>query len=84
MPHTDILNTFKTLKLYGMADAFTDLTKSTPQPSLTPQMWLETLLKAEVADRKVRSINYQMSSAKFPVHRDIVSRAMLYDPLRVG
>jgi hypothetical protein len=38
MPHTDILHTFKTLKLYGMADAFADLTKSTPQPSLTPQM----------------------------------------------
>ena len=73
MSHTDIdiLHTFKTLKLYGMADAFADLTKSMPQSSLTPQMWLETLLKAEVADRKVRSINYQMSSAKFPVHRDI-------------
>jgi len=73
MSHTDIdiLHTFKTLKLYGMADAFADLTKSMPQSSLTPQMWLETLLKEEVADRKVRSINYQMSSAKFPVHRDI-------------
>jgi DNA replication protein DnaC len=71
MQHTDILHTLKTLKLYGMADAFADLVQSTPKPSLTPEMWLETLLKAEASDRKVRSINYQMSVAKFPVHRDI-------------
>ena len=71
MQHTDILHNLKILKLYGMADAFTDLIQSTPKPSLTPEMWLEALLKAEVADRKVRSINYQMSAAKFPVHRDI-------------
>lgn len=71
MQHTDLLHNLKTLKLYGMADAFADLIQSTAKPSLTPEMWLETLLKAEAADRKVRSINYQMNVAKFPVHRDI-------------
>lgn len=28
---------------------------------------LETLLKAEVAEREVHSINYQMKAARFPV-----------------
>jgi DNA replication protein DnaC len=32
---------------------------------------LETLLKAEVAERDVRSINYQMKTAKFPAYRDL-------------
>ncbi|QBC45967.1 hypothetical protein C1H71_20380 (plasmid) [Iodobacter fluviatilis] len=34
--------------------------------------WLiEHLLQAEHSDRKVRSIQHQMSAAKFPVHRDL-------------
>jgi len=32
---------------------------------------LETLLKAEMAEREVRSINYQMKAARFPVYRDL-------------
>ena len=32
---------------------------------------LEALLKAEVAEREVRSINYQMKVARFPAYRDL-------------
>lgn len=32
---------------------------------------LDQLIKAEVADREVRSINYQMKAARFPAHRDL-------------
>lgn len=32
---------------------------------------LETLLKAEVSDREVRSIAYQLNVAKFPAYRDL-------------
>lgn len=71
MLHTNILETLKTLKLYGMAEAFTEINQTALHSSLSPQMWLESLLKAEIADRKVRSINYQTHAAKFPVHRDI-------------
>jgi DNA replication protein DnaC len=71
MPHTNILQEFKELKLYGMADAFLELTQSTSKQSELPKVWIESLLKSEIADRKVRSINYQMGAAKFPVHRDI-------------
>lgn len=71
MPHTSILQDFKALKLYGMADAFLEITQSTSKQSELPKVWIESLLKSEIADRKVRSINYQMGAAKFPVHRDI-------------
>ena len=33
---------------------------------------LDSLIKAEMAEREVRSINYQMRIAKFPVYRDLV------------
>lgn len=71
MPHTNILQDFKSLKLYGMADAFLEITQSTSKQSELPKSWIESLIKSEIADRKVRSINYQMGAAKFPVHRDI-------------
>jgi DNA replication protein DnaC len=32
---------------------------------------LEQLIKAEVAEREVRSINYQMHIARFPAHKDL-------------
>ncbi|EPG5881912.1 IS21-like element helper ATPase IstB [Acinetobacter baumannii] len=33
---------------------------------------LDSLIKAEVAEREVRSVNYQLRVAKFPVYRDLV------------
>ena len=32
---------------------------------------IEHLLQAETSDRAMRSVNYQMGAAKFPVHRDL-------------
>jgi DNA replication protein DnaC len=32
---------------------------------------LETLLKSEVSERDIRSINYQMKAARFPAYRDL-------------
>lgn len=73
MPHTNIIDNLKILKLHGMAEAFTDLNQRQAASKLSPlsHQWLEGLIKAEIADRKVRAINYQMSVAKFPVHRNI-------------
>jgi DNA replication protein DnaC len=34
---------------------------------------LASLIKAEVAEREVRSVNYQLRVAKFPVYRDFVN-----------
>lgn len=36
-------------------------------------MLIEHLLQAETTDRAMRSVQYQMASARFPVHRDLAS-----------
>jgi DNA replication protein DnaC len=66
-----MITTLKSLKLFGMADTIgTMATQASPAYQQAVPI-LETLLKAEVADREVRSINYQMKAAKFPAYRDL-------------
>lgn len=71
MSDTSLIDTLRSLKLHGMADTISDLSQSLRQGTLTPEKWLEELMKAELADRRVRSITYQMGVAKFPVARDM-------------
>lgn len=66
-----LVATLKTLKCYGMAAAVTELDEQQSPAYRDAVPVLETLLKAEVAERDVRSINYQMKVAKFPAYRDL-------------
>jgi len=62
----------KAMKLYGMASAWGELTAKDNDPGIQTARWLiEQLLEAESTDRAMRSIRYQMSSARFPIHRDL-------------
>jgi DNA replication protein DnaC len=66
-----MITTLKSLKLFGMAETIgTMATQAAPAYQQAVPI-LETLLKAEVAEREVRSINYQMKVAKFPAYRDL-------------
>jgi len=66
-----LITTLKTLKLFGMADTVANLaTQASPAYQQAVPI-LETLLKAEVAEREVRSINYQMKAARLPAYRDL-------------
>jgi DNA replication protein DnaC len=68
----EIISELKALKLYGMAEAWSELTSRGQPSALEDTRWLiEHLLDAEAADRTLRSIRYQMHAAKFPVHRDL-------------
>jgi DNA replication protein DnaC len=73
---SDIINQFKALKLYGMAECYAELlTQNLTNTSETidSSTWLlNQLLKAEATDRSIRTIRYQMTSAKFPIHRDLL------------
>lgn len=72
--NTEILvNTLKSLKLFGMADTVSDLAAQSSPVYRQALPVLENLLKAEVAEREMRSINYQMKVAKFPAYRDLSS-----------
>ncbi len=66
-----MITTFKTLKLFGMADSILDLSEQGSPTFQQAVPILESLLKAEVAERDVRSINYQMKAAKFPAYKDL-------------
>ncbi len=71
MNNESLITTLKSLKLYGMADTINNLTTQGAPAFQQALPTLETLLKAEVAEREVRSINYQMNVAKFPAYRDL-------------
>ena len=66
-----MITTLKTLKLFGMADTIGNMATQASPVYQQALPILETLLKAEVAEREVRSINYQMKVAKFPAYRDL-------------
>lgn len=71
MSYTDLTEKLRSLKLQGMADAFTDLSQQAGFSKLTKEALLDELTRAEWAERKTRSVNYQMGTARFPVARDL-------------
>jgi len=72
MADTNIIAELKALRLYGMANGFTELIEHGGAATITSSQWLiEHLLKAESTDRAMRSVRYQMHVARFPVHRDL-------------
>ena len=71
MPNEAIIANLKTLRLYGMAAAVAELAAQGAPTFTQSTDLLDQLIRAEVADREVRSINYQMKAARFPAHRDL-------------
>ena len=71
---TDLLTQLKGLRLYGMAEAWSELRAEAPQrkQALSPEVVLSQLIQAEITDRHIRSLKYQLKIAKFPIHRDLV------------
>ncbi len=73
---SDIISQLKALKLYGMAACYAELQTQnlagTVELIHSTQWLLDQLLQAESIDRGIRTIRYQMSSAKFPIHRDLL------------
>jgi DNA replication protein DnaC len=67
----DITDELKELRLHGMAGAWTDLMTQGDNPVASSTWLIEHLLRAEHADRAMRSVRHQMAAAKFPVHRDL-------------
>jgi DNA replication protein DnaC len=68
----DVTAELKSLRLHGMAGAWSELVEQGRNAGLDSSRWLiEHLLQAETTDRAMRSVSYQMSAAKFPAHRDL-------------
>ena len=68
----DVAAELRSLRLYGMMSAWEEVAADGNSVGMQTSRWLiEHLLQAEHTDRHMRSISYQMHSARFPVHRDL-------------
>ena len=61
----------RSLKLYGMANAVDDLVAQGAPAFEAATPLLSQLLKAEIAEREVRSIAYHTKVARFPAYKDL-------------
>lgn len=77
----DRLAQLKSLRLYGMATAWSELLAEGPRQPMQPEAWLDRLIDAEQTDRQVRSLRYQMKAARFPIHRDLTGIDWTETPL---
>lgn len=73
MQRHELLNQLKELKLYGMVNTFDETVTQGLRRKRTVQEILGQLCMAEAAERKVRSIRYQLRAAHFPVPKDLDS-----------
>jgi DNA replication protein DnaC len=66
-----LMEAIGTLGLYGMKVTLDEILAAGIKSRATPEKILCDLLEAEMAERKVRSIRYRMSLARFPVDKDL-------------
>lgn len=71
----------KALNLFGMATALAEIQAESPRRALTPEGCLQRLIAAEIAARQARSLRYQLTVAKFPIHRDLLGFVWEESPL---
>ena len=71
MQHEAMVTTLRSLKLFGMAQAVAELGQQGAPAFQAARGMLADLLKAEMAEREVRSVAYQMKIARFPAYRDL-------------
>jgi DNA replication protein DnaC len=75
------LTSLKALHLYGMATAWAELQAEKPRQTHRPETWMERLITAEQTDRQLKSLRYQLKSARFPIHRDLLGIDWTETPL---
>jgi DNA replication protein DnaC len=61
----------RSLKMYGLAQAASELIEQGAPAFTAAVPILSQLLKAEIAEREVRSIAYQIKAARFPAYKDL-------------
>ena len=71
MLRNDILALLKELKLHGLRGAYDEMLEHGRRSGATLERFLLDLLKAEQAERRVRSIRYRLGIARFPVSKDL-------------
>lgn len=86
MLRDDVLQMMNTLKLRGMSAVYDEVLTNGRTRQLTPEKVLLELLRAESAERQMRSIRYRLAQARFPVAKDLDSfsfKEAVVDEVRV-
>src|SRR6201987_579914 len=71
MERPDVLELMAQLKLYGMRAAYDEVMATGIKRHHEPPRILGDLLAAEIAEKRARSIKYQLTLAKLPLVQDI-------------
>ena len=71
MERTQLFDLMGELKLYGMKAAFDEIMATAVKRQHEPQRIVGDLLTAEVNEKQVRSIKYQLTIAKLPLAKDL-------------
>jgi len=71
MERSAILAAMGELKLYGMKAAFDEIIATAVKRQYEPQRIIGDLLTAEINEKQVRSIKYQITISKLPLAKDI-------------
>jgi len=61
----------RALRLHGMAQSWPELVAKARHHAFVPEQLVAELIAAEMAEREVKSLAYQMKAARFPAHRDL-------------
>jgi len=71
MERSQLFDLMNELKLYGMKAAFDEIMATAVKRQHEPQDIIGDLLKAEISEKQVRSIKYQLTIAKLPLAKDL-------------
>ena len=71
MERSEIFGLMGQLKLHGMKAAYDELMTTAIKRQHEPQRIVAELLAAEIADKKARSIRYQLGIARLPLAKDL-------------
>jgi len=71
MQRHDVIELLKALKLYGMVNTFDEIITKGAKEQLSIVDILAILCQEEAAERKLRSIRYQLGIARFPIAKDL-------------
>ena len=72
MERSEILEMLATLQLAGMRAAYDEIMSVGIKRQHSVERIIGALMKAEIAAKNARSINYQMGSAKLPLAKELV------------
>src|SRR5262250_2995295 len=71
MERSELFDLMDELQLYGMKAAFDEIMATAVKRQHEPQRVIADLLTAEINEKQVRSIKYQLSIAKLPLAKDL-------------